>query len=188
MFKSTPLKRIVKSIHRMKPWIFLIVFSGSADAMILDVQILGHGADVNGGPDPQPPSYQGAAVIGTEHDHWNGVIADAFGHPLTINPPGQMIAADGKTPTDVTVSFANFTGADYFPVNQGAPVSNNLLNSYLVGGADASLTIEGLIPDSSYNLLLFGSNSHAGAGAKFTVNGSNSQSTQGTGVCVQQRD
>jgi hypothetical protein len=63
-------------------------------------------------------------------------------------------------------------------------VDNALLNSYLVGGAGARVTIEGLQPGKHYDLWLFGSNARAGAGAKFSVNGGPAQSTRGTAGAV----
>jgi hypothetical protein len=91
-----------------------------------------------------------------------------------------MLAPDGKTPIGVKLKFQGFTGADHWPVSDGAPVNNALMNSYLVGGGGASVTLSGLVPDAPYDLYLFSNNSHAGAGAKFTVNGGTPQSTQGT--------
>lgn len=149
-------------------------------AALLNVQILGRGDDQHGGPDAEPPAYQGAGVIGADRDYWNGVRADSFGQPLTVVSPEPILAADGRTTTSVTLAFADFIGADYWPPAQGAPVQNNLMNAYLVCRPRASVTIDGLIPNAPYDLYLFGNNSHAGAGAKFNVNGT-SQSTEGSG-------
>ena len=149
-------------------------------AAVLNVQILGHGDDQKGGSDPQPPAYQGAGVIGVQGDFWNGVPADSFGHPLTIAPPGRTLLADGKTATGVTLTFDGFLTADHWPTSQGAPVANALMNSYLACREGASVTIEGLVPHGRYDLCLFGNNSHAGAGAKFSVNNGSPQRTQGS--------
>jgi|GEM_PF-1019035 len=160
--------------------VVLTVTAGSARADLINFQILGHATNSKGGPDQQPAIYQGAGVIGSEGDYWNGVVADVFGQPLKIVRPWKILAADGKTFTGVKLKFSGFIGADHWPVSDGAPINNPLLNSYLVGGASASVMIAGLTPDAAYDLCLFSSNSHAGAGAKFAVNGSTPQSTQGT--------
>ena len=157
--------------------------TGVLHAAQLNVQILGHGGDPKGGRDPQPGSFHGAGASGSEGDHWNGVQADSFGQSLTVVAPEPMLAADGKTPTGVTLDAAGFAGADYFPPEQGAPARNDLMNSYVVCQTRATVTLNGLIPNSPYDLWLFGNNSHAGAGAKFTVNGS-AQGTGGTNGSV----
>ena len=151
----------------------------AAQAALLNVQILGRGGDPKGGPDPEPPAYQGAGVSGAERDYWNGIRADSGGRPLTVIAPEPLRTSDSRTPTGVTLAFAGFVGADHWPLAQGAPVQNSLLNSYLVCRSQASVAIDGLIPHASYDLWLFGNNSHAGAGAKFSVNGT-SQTTQGS--------
>lgn len=153
--------------------------AGALHAAQLNVQIIGHGGDPKGASDPQPPSFHGKGVVGADGDHWNGVQADSFGQALTIVGPEPMLAADGKTPTGVTIDAAGFAGADHFPPAQGAPASNDLMNSYVVCQTRATVTLNGLVPNSPYDLWLFGNNSHAGAGAKFTVNGA-SQNTGGS--------
>ena len=161
----------------------MIVFAALADsaqAAILNVQILGHASNSKGVADEKPPAYRGAGIIGAEGDHWNGVKAEAYGQPLMILRPRILFTADGKTLAGLRLKFSGFAGADHWPAGEGAPVNNALLNSYLVSGTGASVTIEGLIPDAAYDLCLFGNNSHAGAGAKFAVNSGEPQSTQGT--------
>ena len=119
---------------------------GAAPAALLNVQILGRGGDPKGGPDPEPPAYQGAGMIGAERDYWNGIRADSGGQPLRIIVPGPLRTSDSRTPTGVTLAFAGFVGADHWPLAQGAPVQNSLLNSYLVCRSQASVAIDGLIP------------------------------------------
>ena len=76
----------------------LLVFSEVVgNTAILNVQILGRGTAPTGAADPAPSPYIGAGVIGVDRDFWNGVQADAFGHPLTIRLPEKMVEADGKT-------------------------------------------------------------------------------------------
>ena len=156
------------------------LLAGSVDAAVLNVQILGHASNAKGGPDEKPLNYTGPGVIGAEGDYWNGIKAEAFGQPLMLLRPRKLFTTDGKTLTGVKLKFSGFGGADHWPVSDGAPVNNALLNSYLVGGAGAFVIIQGMVPAAAYDLCLFGNNSHAGAGAKFTVNGGSPQSTQGT--------
>jgi hypothetical protein len=164
----------------MLAMIILTALAGSVHAALLNVQILGHASDSKGGPDEKPPAYTGGGIIGAEGAYWNGVKAEAYGQPLMILRPRKMFTADGKTLVGVKLTFSGFVGADHWPASEGAPVNNALLNSYLVSGAGASVTIEGLVPEAAYDLCLFGNNSHAGAGAKFAVNGGAPQHTQGT--------
>lgn len=158
----------------------LVLFLNPAPAAVLNVQILGHASNAQGGPDEKPPVYTGAGIIGTEGDYWNGVKAESYQQPLMIFHLRSYFAADGKTLTGVKVKFSGFISSDHWPVSDGAPVNNALLNSYMVGGAGATVAIEGLVADTAYDLCLFGNNSHAGAGATFTVNGGAPQSTQGS--------
>lgn len=151
-----------------------------AGATLLNLQVLGHAGNSQGGPDEPPPAYRGAGAAGGPEDFWNGIHTESFNQPLQISRPAKLLAADGKTPLPVQIKFKGFKGADHWSPADGAPVDNALLNSYLVGGADASVTIEGLQPGKPYDVWLFGSNSRAGAGAKFSVNGGPPQSTQGT--------
>jgi hypothetical protein len=165
-------------------WGGLLVVPATARATLLNIQFLGHSGDAQGRPDAPPPAYRGAGVIGQPEDYWNGVQGESFNQPLHISRPARFVAADGKTPLPVRVRFGGFQGADHWPPVDGAPVDNALLNSYLVGGAGARVTIEGLQPGKHYDLWLFGSNARAGAGAKFSVNGGPAQSTRGTAGAV----
>jgi len=151
-------------------FVSLLVPAFTVRGELLNVQILGHGGNPTGGSDAPAPEYRGAGVTGGDQDYWNPVRADAFNKALEIQRPPQFLAADGKTRLPVRIKFRGFNGADYFPAADGAPVSNALLNSYLVGGAGAGVTIEGLKPGGEYDLWLFATNSRLGAGAKFTVN------------------
>jgi alpha-galactosidase len=62
-------------------------------AALVNVQILGHGGNQKGQPDPQPPAYQGAGVVGADRDYCNGVRADSFGQwdELRRRTPGLRI-------------------------------------------------------------------------------------------------
>jgi hypothetical protein len=169
-----------KRLSTVLATIVFAALAGSVHGAVLSVQILGHASNSKGVADEKPPAYKGAGIIGTEGDYWNGVKAEAYGQPLMILRPRMLFMADGKTLVGVKLKFNGFVGADHWPASEGAPVNNALLNSYLVSGEGASVTIEGLVPGAAYDLYLFGNNSHAGAGAKFAVNGGAPQNTQGT--------
>ena len=139
----------------------------------------GHGGDSQGHSDPPSPNYQGPGAVPGSGDYWNHIAADCFGHDLTIAQPQQLIADDGVTQTRVLLTFTGFLSSDFFPPNQGAPIQNDLLNSYLVYHAGASVTIGGLKPKTAYDLYVFGSNSRDSTGGQFTVNGSAPQIAQG---------
>ena len=165
-------------------YLSLLFAAGPAGAALLNVQILGHAGNSKQGPDEPPIAYRGAGAVGEKEDFWNGINAEAFNQPLQISRPAEFLAADGKTPLPVRIKLKGFNAADHWPPDDGAPVKNALLNSYLVGTAGASVTIEGLQPGKPYDLWLFANNSRAGAGAKFSVNGSPPQSNQGTAGAV----
>jgi hypothetical protein len=162
----------------------LIFAAGPAGAALLNMQILGHAGNSKNGPDEPPVTYRGAGAVGDKEDFWNGINAEAFNQPLQISRPAEFLAADGKTPLPVRIKLKGFNAADHWSKADGAPVDNALLNSYLVGTAGASVTIEGLQPGKPYDLWLFANNSRAGAGAKFSVNGGPPQSNQGAAGAV----
>jgi len=160
-------------------WGGLLFVPDPAKATLLNVQILGHAGNAKGGPDNPPPAYRGAGAVGGEEDFWNGIRAESFNQPLQISPPVGYLASDGATTLPVRIKFKGFNAADHWPTTDGAAVNHALMNSYLVAGPGASVTIEGLRPGKNYDLWLFGNNSRAGAGAKFSVNGRSPQATQG---------
>ena len=157
----------------------LLFVADPAKASLLNVQILGHAGNAKGGPDELPPAYRGKGAVGEGGDVWNGIRAESFNQPLQISPPAGYLASDGKTSLPVQIKFKGFNAADHWPSAEGAPGNHPLMNSYLITGAGAGVTVEGLQPGRIYDLWLFGNNSRAGAGAKFSVNGSPPQSTQG---------
>jgi len=149
-----------------------------APAALVNIQINGHGG-YQDQSDPKPPDFHGAGAVGFEGSVWNHVLADCYKQELALLLPEKIFADDGKTATRLTLSFSGFESSDYYPQTQGALVSNDLLNSYVVYRAGASVTITGLIPKAPYDVYLFGSNSRGGYGGAFTVNGDSIQSTEG---------
>lgn len=166
----------------IKAFCFLFVilsFSNFGEASLVNIQILGQATDSAGKADPVPASFTGAAAIGAAGDHWNGVWAKMYNMPLTIKSPLAILESDGKTRTNLRIRLVGFISADSWPKSDGAPLSSALLNSYLVCQTPASIIIKGLTPNSKYDLYLYGNNSRAGSGAKFSIDGDSPQSTQG---------
>ena len=163
---DTILKTILVTNRFFLPllWGGLLFVADPAKATLLNVQILGHAGNSKGGPDDLPPAYRGAGAVGGEEGFWNGILAESFNQPLQISPPAGYLASDGATSLPVWIKFKGFNAADHWPAADGAAVNNALLNSYLVAGPGASVTIEGLRPGKNYDLWLFGNNSRAGAG------------------------
>ena len=132
----------------------------------VNLQFAGRGGTPQGAEDPEPPAYQGKGVLG-EGTHWNVVSANAFKPPLFLDPVSGFTADDGKTRVALELDYRGWAGADYFPPAQTAPMEHPLLNSYLVAqGKPAKLVLSRLIPGASYQIIVFASNSRAGAGAQ----------------------
>ena len=138
--------------------------AGGAETRMLNVDFAGRGGNPKGGQDPVPPTCAGPAAVGASSDQWNAISADSFNEPLRLGPAQNLRDAEGK-PTTAFLTIHGFASSDYFPPEQGAPLSNALLNAYLVANDKAVLTIGGLMPKGKYNIYLFGSNSRAGTGA-----------------------
>ena len=105
-----------KCLSHVLAMMVIAVLRGTVYPAVLNVQNLGHGADPRDGADPQPPAYQGAGVIGTDRDYWNGIRAESFGQPLAPPPSldsrcramvdlGSVADHRGKFITDPLVSF-----------------------------------------------------------------------------------
>jgi hypothetical protein len=110
------------SLNRRILFFCLLFPAFSVRGELLNVQILGHGANAAGGSDAPAPAYRGAGATGAEKDYWNPVRVDAFNKALEIRRPPQFLAADGKRPLPVRIKVRGFNGADYFPAADGAPV------------------------------------------------------------------
>ncbi|MFM8654929.1 MAG: hypothetical protein ACKODZ_09440, partial [Verrucomicrobiota bacterium] len=106
---------MVMGLRRQILFFCLLLSAGAVRGELLNVQILGRGANPAGAADAPAPEYRGPGVAGGSRDYWSPVRADAFNQALEIRRPAQFLAADGKTPLFVRVKFRGFIGADYFP-------------------------------------------------------------------------
>lgn len=170
-----------------------LAFAGAANAALLNLDINGQGtgdpgaptkASVANGGDPNTNQTGGAGAVGTVNDFWNGVLEDnSSATPGTFTATG-LLLADGTTLSTVTVSVGGgYVGGDFlfpdFP-------RDDLLNDYIVGvhsgsptATPGTVTISGLLPNTSYDLYMFASNGRDTAGGVFSVNGGATQTASG---------
>lgn len=156
------------------------LFAEGAAEMTVNLQFAGRGGTPQGAEDPEPSSHNGPGVLGSG-SHWNKVVAGSFQTPFFLEPPSQFLADDGKTRVALELDYRGFVGADYFPTEQGGKVEQPLLNAYIVAsGRPAALILSRLVPGANYRVVLFGSNSRAGAGVFSRPRGGKASRTVGT--------
>lgn len=168
-----------------------------AEATILSVDLNGARAGTPGttyaanGVLRADGSAQNDPSLGTPTGIWNGIVFSTLNSP---SPSTGLLDSSGQA-TGVSLSFANWTDQDnafevpyaYVPPNPTGNAANMpLLNDYLiVYPADSlptpTMTISGLDVNSPYTLYVYGSNGGAGAGGTWSVNGSATQVTTGSG-------
>lgn len=175
----------------------LLAWMSHAQAGILSV-------DLNGARGGNPgTTYAGNGVLradGSAHDDpalgtpagtWNGIV---FSNPNSPSPSTGLLDSSGQT-TGVSLSFANWAFQDNSPEVPYADVPPNpngnaanmpLLNDYLgianpSSGSLPTMTISGLGANTPHTLYVYGSNGGAGAGGTWSVNGSATQVTTGSG-------
>ena len=154
--------------------IFLSV--GMVQAQLIDVDFNENSsAGSGGGPNPGP-TMSGAAVLGTAGDQWNGIDASSgSGIPL--------IYANGSA-SAVKMTFTSAGGYDVNNYGGSTPFAGTpydaLMEDYLYNGGTAqTITLSGLAPNSTYNLVLYNAADVPAAGRTtyFTVNGNAQSST-----------
>jgi hypothetical protein len=130
-------------------------------------------------------------ALGTPTGFWNGIV---FSNPNSPSPSTGLLDSSGQA-TGVSLSFANWAFQDntpevpyaYVPPNPTGNAANMpLLNDYLgsvnpSSGSLPTMTISGLAANSPHTLYVYGSNGGAGAGGTWSVNGSPTQVTTGSG-------
>ncbi len=178
--------------------LFVALFSLSvcgADAAILNVDLNGAHGVVPGN------TYSGNGVLradgstndnpaaGTTSGHWNGID---FPADANTPVPSSGLLDSGLSLTTVTLSFANWTqqdncaGCQY--ASPGANPSNmSLLNDFLdaTNPSPSSLptmTIGGLNANQAFTLFVYGTNGGSNGGGTWSVNGSATKQTTGSGV------
>ncbi len=143
--------------------------STSANAqLLLNVQL--NGGEVGS-------QYSGPAAIGTAGDYWNNVLVSA---PATATPSSGFLLSDNSTASPVTLTLTNFTGTGVGANSSNPGVSLLRYYSYnnnLTQPGTVTVTIGNLTPGSMFNLYVYGTADHQGAGASFSVNGSATQTT-----------
>ena len=154
----------------------IILFcAGFLQAQLIDVDFNNDTAgSAHGGP-AVGPTMSGAAVLGTAGDIWNGIDADnGSGIPL--------VYTDG-TASPVSMSFTSGGSYDVYAYSGNTGFNGTayaaLMEDYLYnGGATQSITLSGLAPNASYNLVLYNAADTTSAGREtiFTVNGASQNS------------
>ena len=168
----------------------LLAWMSHAQAVILSVDLNGARGGIPG------TTYAGNGVLradGSAHDDpalgtptgtWNGIV---FSDPNSPSPSTGLLDSSGQV-TGVSLSFANWAFQDCAPetvYGNGNAANMPLLTDYLGALAPTDLptmTISGLDQNSPYTLYVYGSNGGSGAGGTWSVNGSATQVTTGTGV------
>jgi len=128
-----------------------------------------------GGPNPGP-TMSGAAVLGTAGDQWNGINVNS-GIGISLN------YANGS-PSPVKMTFTSGGGYDANSYGGSTPFATTsydaLMEDYLyTGGSAQAISLSGLVPSSTYNLVLYNAATSSAGGRTtfFTVNGIAQSST-----------
>lgn len=158
---------------------FSLQLAGTVQAQLIDVDFNTNSAPLSAGGPVIGPTMSGAAVLGAAGDHWNGVDASSgTGIPL--------IYANGSN-SPVTITFTSGGGYDVHSYGGSTPFASTpfdaLMEDYLFsGGVTQAVTLSGLVPNSTYDLVLYNAADVSGAGRTtyFTVN-SNLQSSTWNG-------
>ncbi len=151
--------------------LMLMVFSGLTSAAVLRVDFNGYYSYNT--PDNAAWTYDGAGLLGTG-TFWNGAEV-SWETPNTISSvyhPGSgsgnnFLLDDGVTDAQVTITLA---GNEYGDRPGGG---NALTADYLLGvnSTTITITIGGLIPDSTYKLAGYGKNADDHVGGVWIANG-----------------
>jgi hypothetical protein len=157
-------------------------------AGLIDVDFNGNSISTaynGGGPDPGP-TQSGAVLIGSTGDIWNGFSDSDLGFTTTPNTPGPISAsglalnyANGSS-SGVLMSLTASSSYDaqsfgnHSPfVTAGSPYQN-LMQDLLVANSLETVTLSGLAPNATFNLILYNAgdnNVGAGRTSTFAVNG-----------------
>ena len=147
-----------------------------APAQLIDVDFNTNSAPFGAGGPVIGPTMSGAAVLGAAGDHWNGIdVTNGTGIPL--------IYANGSN-SPVTLTFTSGGGYDVNSYSGSTPFASTpqdaLMEDYLYnGGVSQTITLSGLAPRSTYDLVLYNAADVQAAGRTtyFTVNGNVQSST-----------
>ena len=174
--KSNGKSRLSKAVKSSWPLcFFFIIFlnTGMVRAQLIDVDFTTNSLYVTGGGTNFGPTMSGAAVLGQAGDQWNGInTSSSTGIPL--------IYANGSS-SPVTMTFTSAGGYNVFSYSGTTPFVNSpyqdLMENYLYNGrlgvfTNQTITLSGLVANSTYNLVLYSAADTAGVGrvTYFTVN------------------
>jgi aryl-phospho-beta-D-glucosidase BglC (GH1 family) len=179
-YSKVALHKIKKSTRSFWEFSAGIIFlsAGLLQAQLIDVGFNESSSASSGVTGPNPgPTMSGAAVLGTAGDQWNGINVSSGSGISLINADGSSSA--------VTMSFTSGGGYDTGGSTPFAGTSYDaLMEDYLYNdGISQIITLSGLVPNSSYNLVVYNAADFNAAGRTtyFTVNG-NTQSSVWNGA------
>jgi uncharacterized delta-60 repeat protein len=154
----------------------LSLFTGTVQAQLIDVDFNTNSSPSSSGGPAVGPTMSGAAVLGAVGDRWNGIDTSSG----TAIP---LFYADGSN-SPVTMTFTSGGGYDVNSYGGSTPFAGTpygaLMEDYLYnGGASQTVTLSGLTPRSTYDLVLYNAADGSGAGrtTSFTVNTNTQSST-----------
>lgn len=154
----------------------LSLFAGMVQAQLIDVDFNTNSTPPGHGGPAIGPTMSGAAVLGAAGDQWNGIdVASGTGIPLFY--------VNGSN-SPVTMTFTSGGGYDVNSYGGSTPFAGTpydaLMEDYLFnGGVPQTVTLSGLVPKSTYDLVLYNAADVGGAGRTtfFTVNTNTLSST-----------
>jgi hypothetical protein len=117
-------------------------------------------------------AYTGAGVLGAAGNQWNHVfgISGTSGNNIPL-----VDAAGAATGASLSYTTAGFFDASVDGIFKGSPYQS-LLTSYMFNqsngfGSPGTVTLSGLVPDATYELILYSVANAVGRSTLFTVDG-----------------
>ena len=154
----------------------LLQFAGPVHAQLINVDFNTNNAYPDTGDRRLGPTMSGAAVLGAAGDQWNGIdVSSGTAIPL-------IYATGSNSP--VTMTFTSGGGYDVNSYGGSTPFAGTpydaLMEDYLYNsGVPQTVTLSGLAPKSTYDLVLYNAADIFAAGRTtyFTVNTNTQSST-----------
>ena len=133
------------------------MFASAANAALLDVNI----------NNSNSTTYSGAAVLGASGDTWNGVN----GTTTSGTTFSSLVTSTGSPAAGVSFTITGTNLSSFSNTGGGNPTSNALLQDYEFAGSTApqsiTITINGLVANSTYDLVVYGVGDTPGQGGTF---------------------
>jgi hypothetical protein len=114
---------------------------------------------------PAPAAQTGAAVVGTPADQWNTVSNTGYS---TSNVALNDVNGDA---TGATISFTENAQTTSVNTPFAGSQFQNLMQSYLVAFGTQTVTFNGLVPNSTYDVIIYSGANSPGRVSTFEVNG-----------------